>query len=150
MSVTTREQIYGALFALSANLTWGAQKSFAYRSRRVKTFSDVPEWPALCQAEHDEQVVARTNMPAIRTFGAVWLVYHNVGKDASAIPASESNAILDQLDTLFPSDPSDPRYPQQTLGGLVHRCAIQGRIIKEHGDIDGQALLIVPIRIFAP
>ena len=146
--MTTREAIYSALFNLSAGVTRNAGvSSFAYRSRRVRTFSQIPEWPALCQAEHDENVNARTSLPSIKTLGAVWLIYHNVGKDETVIPATESNSILDALDTMFPDDTSDPRYDRQTLGGLVHKVAISGRVIKEHGDLDGQALLIVPLKI---
>ena len=86
-------------------------------------------------------------MPDRTTLGAVWLLYHNVGKDKDAIPATESNAMLDAVDALFSVDDTGFR---QTLGGLVYNAQVSGKIIKEHGDIDGQALLIVPIKILVP
>lgn len=140
----TREDIYSALFALGQTVTWAGGGSFAFASRRVRLFSAVPVFPALCQAEHDETSITRTQMPDITTLGATWLVYHTAGKDKDAIPATTSNAILDALDALFPSE--DEGW-HQTLGGLVHRVAINGRVLKEHGDLDGQALLIIPLKI---
>ena len=48
--------------------------------------------------------------------------------------------------------PSDPGFNDQrlTLGGLVHHCWISGKVFKEQGDLDGQALLVVPIAILVP
>lgn len=139
-----REAIYSALFSLGQSVTWTGGGPFAQTSRRAKLFSEITAWPALCQVEHDETSITRTAMPDITTLGAVWLVYHNAGKDPNAVPATTSNAILDALDGLFPSE-DDGHY--QTLGGLVRRVAINGRVLKEHGDLDGQGLLIVPLRI---
>jgi hypothetical protein len=142
----SREVIYQALLDLASTVRWGAGQQFINPSRRVQTWSKIREFPTLAQAEHDETVTPRTNMPPVRTLGAVWLIYHNVGKDTSLIPATESNAILDAIDALFPSGDD----ATQTLGGLVHRASISGRVLKEHGDLEGQALLIVPIRLIAP
>ena len=93
-----REVIYQALFNLIAPLTWGNGQTFAFASRRVKMFSEIPAWPAMCQAEHDESVVERTGVPTMMTLGAVWLLYHAAGKDRDAIPATESNAMLQAVD----------------------------------------------------
>jgi hypothetical protein len=37
-----------------------------------------------------------------------------------------------------------------TLGGLVYYCRIQGRVFKDPGDLDGQTLLIVPLVVEMP
>jgi hypothetical protein len=37
-----------------------------------------------------------------------------------------------------------------TLGGLVYWCRIEGRLFKDPGDIDSQALLILPIVVEMP
>jgi hypothetical protein len=37
-----------------------------------------------------------------------------------------------------------------TLGGLVYWCRIEGRVFKDPGDIDSQALLILPISVEMP
>ena len=145
---TTREAIFEALFALTDGLAWGAPpRSFLHRARRVKLWSDLPGQPALCQAEHDETITEVTGLPPKRVFGASWLIYHDAGKDPDAAPASETNQILDAIEALFPSD--DPDHAQ-TLGGLVHHAFISGKVFKDSGDLDGQALIVVPIQIVGP
>jgi hypothetical protein len=142
------ETIYQALFDLAAGLTWSPGGALAFSARRVKTFEDLPAQPALCQAETDESVTQVTGQPAITTLGASWLIYHQAGKDDDAIPASTTNAILEAVKALF-VDLTDPAWAQ-TLGGLVHKCWIEGRIQKFQGDLDGQTLIVVPIKILVP
>ena len=77
-----------------------------------------------------------------------WLIYHQAGKDDDAIPAQTTNAILSAVKALF-VDPTDPSFAQ-TLGGTVHKCWIDGRIQKFQGDLDGQTLIVVPIKILVP
>jgi hypothetical protein len=127
------ETIYQALFDLAAGLTWSPGGALAFSARRVKTFEDLPAQPALCQAETDESVTQVTGQPAITTLGASWLIYHQAGKDDDAIPASTTNAILEAVKAL-----------------LVHKCWIEGRIQKFQGDLDGQTLIVVPIKILVP
>ena len=142
------EQIYQALFELTAGLAWPGGGALAYASRRVKTFEDLPAQPALCQAETEETVTQVTSLQSIITLGASWLVYHQAGKDDDAIPAQTTNAILTAIKALF-VDPTDSDFAQ-TLGGAVHKCWIDGRIQKFQGDLDGQTLLVVPIKILVP
>lgn len=144
----TREDVFEALFALTEGVLWGApSRGFAHRARRVSLWGDLPAQPALCQAEHDEDVAEITGLPAKTTYSASWLIYHDTGKDPNATPARETNLILDAVQALFPADDPDR---VQTLGGLVHHCFISGRLFKDPGDLDGQALIIVPIKILAP
>jgi hypothetical protein len=146
--MSTREDVFGALFALGSGLTWGSPaRTLAYSARRVKLWDDLPAQPALCQAEQDEDVTEVTRLPSKTTYSASWLIYHNVGKDPAATPATETNLILDAIQALFPSGDPDQ---VQTLGGLVHHCFISGKVFKDSGDLDGQALIIVPIRILVP
>jgi hypothetical protein len=141
------EPIYQALFELGAGVAWTGG-SLAFSSRRVKAFEDLPAQPALCQAEHEETVAQRTGMEPITTLGASWLISHQAGKDAAAIPAQTTNAILAAVRALF-VDTTEPDLAQ-TLGGLVHKCWIEGRIMKFQGDLDGQSLIVVPIKILVP
>ena len=141
------DDIYQALFDLASSLAWpGGQ--IAFSSRRVKTFEDLPAQPALCQAETDETVTQVTSLQSITTLGASWLIYHQAGKDDDAIPAQTTNAILSAVKALF-VDLTDPAFAQ-TLGGSVHKCWIDGRIQKFQGDLDGQTLIVVPIKILIP
>ena len=141
------ESIYQALFALTSNLVWSGG-AIAYASRRVQTFEDLPAQPALCQAETDETVTQVTSLQSISTLGASWLIYHQAGKDDDAIPAQTTNVILSAVKALF-VDPTDASFAQ-TLGGAVHKCWIDGRIQKFQGDLDGQTLIVVPIKILVP
>jgi hypothetical protein len=144
----TREDVYEALFALTEDVLWGAPaRGFAHRSRRVALWGDLPAQPALCQAEHDEDVEEVTGLPSVATYSASWLIYHDSGKDPQAVPARESNLILDAVQALFPDDGPEQ---VQTLGGLVRHCFISGKVFKDPGDLDGQALIIVPIKILVP
>jgi hypothetical protein len=142
------EDIYQALFALASALAWPGGGALAFSSRRVATFEDLPAQPALCQAEFDETVAQVTSLQSITTLGASWLIYHQAGKDDDAIPAQTTNAILTAVKALF-VDPTDPTFAQ-TLGGAVHKCWIEGRIQKFQGDLDGQSLIVVPIKILVP
>jgi hypothetical protein len=146
--MTAREDIFNALFALGSGLTWGSPSTtLAYAARRVKLWDDLPAQPALCQAEQDEDIAEVTGLPSRTTLSASWLIYHNVGKVPTATPASETNQILDAVQVLFPSGDPDQ---VQTLGGLVHHCFISGKVFKDSGDLDGQGLIIVPIKILIP
>lgn len=144
----SRERVFNALFELANGVTWGAPpRGFQYFARRVKLWADLAgQFPALCQAEHDETVDQVSRLPSKTTLQASWIIYHDAGKDTGAVPATESNLILDAVQALFPGDPENG----QTLGGLVHHCWISGRVFKDNGDLDGVALLIVPIKILVP
>ena len=140
-----REAVFNALFVLARTVSWGGQ-TFGYASRRVKLFSDLPALPALCQAEHDEVHVQTAGLEPKRTLGAAWMIHHATA-DPDAVPASVNNAILDAVETALAPDSADGCC---TLGGLVAHCWIEGEVFKDPGDLDGQALLIVPIKILAP
>jgi hypothetical protein len=68
--MTTRNQVYAALFALTAGLTVAGGGPFVTRSRKFKHFSKVAadQQPAFFQTEHTERPAERTNMPAKRTW----------------------------------------------------------------------------------
>lgn len=151
----SREAIYSALFALVSQgegqpgkITGAGGETLQYTSRRVKLFGDLPAQPALCQAEHGETYAQATNLPYKRTFTASWLIYHAVG-DPNAVPSTTTNNLLDALETAITPYPNNPGF-RQTLGGLVHHCFINGKVFRESGDLDGQALLVVPISILVP
>lgn len=157
MPLPTREQVYQALVALTEEVTWGTAPTKQFLNavatrRRVKLFSDATIQPAVYQAEHDEEVAQITNLPYKRAFKASWIVYQNVGKDHSAVPAIENNLILDAIQAALAPKPQDPGFPNKrnTLGGLVHHCYIDGEIFKDPGDIDDQGMMVIPITILVP
>ena len=155
--MTDAEPIYQALFDMSANLAWADGGALAYSSRRVKVFDDLPAQPALCQAEHDETVTWKTNQEAITTLGASWLLYHQAGKgDDTIVPATTTNRMIAAVRRLFTQD-TDPDGNQHLALNVgvdqaqyVYRAWIEGRIQKFQGDLDGQTLIVVPIKILVP
>jgi hypothetical protein len=146
------EPIYAALFALAStgegalgSFTWSGGGPFAYTSRRVRSFDDLTgKTPALCQAEHDENIHWKTNQEAVVTLNASWLIYHQAGKnDPTVVPATTTNAIIDAVKQRF-EDPGPDGVLR--LAG-TYRCWIEGRIQKFQGDLDGDTLIVVPIKI---
>jgi hypothetical protein len=149
-----REEVYGAVFALAAEARWGDPlEGFKVMSRRVKLFSDVPSasQPALFQAEHAELTTKQTRQPSKDTWDLQWIIYHSVS-DPNAVGAVTNNLILDAVEKVLAPKPTDPGFldERNTLGGRVHHCFITGSTFKDPGDIDSQAMLIVPIKIIIP
>jgi hypothetical protein len=140
-----RNAIFGALFALT-DITWGSSQTFAERGRRLKPWDKAPS-PALYQMEGNETILSRDGQLDKRTLRANWIIYHRGGKEQSSTPSDLSNDILDALETALRPPMANAR---QTLGGLAYRVFIDGQIHKDNGDLDGQALLIVPITIIVP
>ena len=142
-----RDPIFQALFALAQAASWGEPATgFAYASRRVRLFDDLPATPALCQAEHEEEVEQAAGQPPRRILSADWIVHHSTG-DPDAVPASTNNMILDALDAALESDTPDGCC---TLGGLVAHAWIEGKVSKDPGDLDGRALMVLPVKLLVP
>ena len=150
----SREAIMEALVARLAQAQFATPingcDSWALLSRRLKLWSDVAsaDQPALFVTEHGENLnYAAEALPAKRTLNIDLFVYVTAGKDPDAIPARDLNIALDALAGCLAPDPAIGR---QTLGGLVTHCRIEGRIVKDPGDLDGQGLVLVPVKILAP
>lgn len=157
----TREQVFGALFALLDGVQWdvGTEgqpdiRTFKTKTRRIKLFSDVTdkEQPWIGQAEHGETFTKNTTLPYRRVFKAQWMVYHQDGKQPKSEPTVLNNLIIDALESATAPKPSDPGFldDRNTLSGLVHHCYIDGEVFKDPGDIDNQALIVVPITLLVP
>jgi hypothetical protein len=142
---TTREQAMEALYALLQQtpgvVTFG---------RRLKLWNAVPAemQPALYLVEHSEARLAnlRGTPGRLQLIANIFLYVKTT--DAEVIGGIELNNLLDAIEATIA--PADPKVNVQTLGGLVNRCWINGTIIKDPGDIDGQGLAIIPINILFP
>lgn len=147
--MTTRNQAFAALFALTANMVIdGGSGHFVTRSRKFKHFAKVPSdsQPAFFQTEHSESEHKTTSMPAIRRWHGSWVVYLSSDPENDAdVPTSRVNDILDAFEAVL----SDP-FQKQTLGGLVEHVYIDGTIMKVPGDDDGQGMIVVPLTILVP
>ena len=148
--MSERENVLNALFALGRVITWPSTVEvgvFRDTGRRVKHFTDCPAQPAFYQYEPTEMFVQPTRMPSKRTLDVMWVVYHQVGQNSGATPTTETNLILDAIEAALKPDDFDDRC---TLGGLAHHVWIEGQLFKDSGDMDGQAVLSIPIKILLP
>lgn len=129
------------------------ERRFVTVTRRIKLFADVPtdQQPWIGQAEHGVVEAQVTSMPYKTTMEANWFIMHAVGKDKTKFGAVENNLILKGVRDALAPKVADPGWPKRnTLGGLVYHCFIGGRVFKDPGDLDDQALMIVPIKVLVP
>jgi hypothetical protein len=152
------ELILYTLAQLMTEVRWTRSDSSEHRfltvSRRVKLWADVPhpQQPACFQAEHADETGQVTGMPYKTVLGANWIIYQCVNMDKKAIGAIENNLILDGVRRALAPKPTDRGFldNRNTLGGLVHHCFISGKIFKDPGDIDGEGMMVVPIKLLVP
>lgn len=151
------ELIFFTLAERMAEVRWPSYRDqqvesrFVTVSRRVVLFADCPAQPACYQAEHGDVVQQVTGMPYKSTLEAKWIIYQNVANDPKALGVVENNRIIEGVYRALAPKPTDIGYPKRnTLGGLVHHCFISGNLFKDPGDLDGQGMIIIPIKILVP
>lgn len=141
---TTREAIETALFNLVS-----ASGAYTTKSRRIQSFADVApnSMPAIFQVKKNEQYIdAGTGVPTKKIMLLDLYIYAWEPLN-SAIPATQMNSLLDALDTALKPLPSMLSGTQQTLGGLVYDCQIDGTIETDEGTLGQKSVAIVPIKI---
>lgn len=140
---TTREQVLTALFNQLQTM-----QGIVYASRRLKLWDAVDQQPALFMAEHREDKTSTPRGVPNKLLMTVSLFIYFKASDEA--PGSITmNNLLDALDSIL----SPPAYMPDntyTIGGLVNRCWINGTVLKDPGDIDGQGVAIVPLQILFP
>lgn len=140
-----REAIITALFNLVSS-----SASFATTSRRLRLWSNVSssEKPALFLVERgDNYIRASEAVPEAVTLQLEIYIYTEAGKDQSIVPASVLNPLIDAVDTALAPN---PLTGLQTLGGVVSHCWIEGKILKDAGDLDGDGVAVIPVKILVP
>jgi len=143
----SREAAFSALFAV-------ASAAFPWRvaARRLKLWSEVPAAlrPALFQLEAGPETYQwPTPAAPKRTLEAKLLLYFDA-RDPATPGASAINAALDALDSALAPTGGDLALGRQTLGGAVHDCKISGVPVRDSGDLDGDAIAVVAVRIVLP
>lgn len=142
----TREQVGIALF--NKLLTSG---TFPTNSRRFQTWTNIADVqkPALFLIEHEEEHAKNRNQtPAVRTTHFDCYLFIATGLDPNAVPITTLNNLIDAIDPVSGGVLTPwPSGSRQTLGGLVTDCYIDGQIIKVPGDLDGQGVAIIPIKV---
>lgn len=141
----SRNAIYGALLALGQSIEpAGAGTAWGESGRRLKSIDQAIK-PALFQIEPKENFQSRLGQMPKRQFGALWIIYHEAGKDQAAIPAEYSSNLIDAIEAKLAAPVN-----RQALGGEAYAAFIDGEIQKYEGDDDGLSLIIVPISILVP
>lgn len=140
-----RESIITALFNLVSNAA-----AFNTASRRLQLWSSVAstDKPALFMCERGETYTrAGEAVPESVTLNVDLYIYTDAGKEQSAVPATVLNNLIDAIDAALA-----PNYLTglQTLGGLVSHCWIEGKLMKDAGDLDGDGVAVIPVRILVP
>lgn len=152
------EAIYAALRKRMDVVKWvrpgeTKERTFVSKGRRIVMFDKVPaaQQPWCGQAEYGEQSAQTSNLPYRNILEAHWLIYQCEAKNPKAEATIENNLIVDAVKKALAPIPADPGWPKRnTLMGLAHHCFVDGRIFKDPGDIDGQGLILIPIRILVP
>ncbi len=143
----SRESAFSALFAaVAAAYPWGLA------SRRMKLWGEVPSSmrPALFQLESGPESYQWTS-PAVprRTFEAKLFLYF-ASQDPATPGSIAINAALDAIDAALAPSGADAALGRQTLGGAVYDCKIMGVPVRDTGDLDGDGLAVVSVRLVGP
>ena len=146
--MSVRELAIGALLArVTVAYAWTSPPA-----RRLKLWSDVPPAmrPACFLFEGGTETYADTATdPAKRSLSLRLFIYIDA-HDPGTVGAIQLNDIMDALDVALAPAGADLTLGRCTLGGAAYRCAIDGKPMKDPGDLDGDGLLLVPITIVLP
>jgi hypothetical protein len=127
----------------------GGVKTFKSISRRLVLWADCPkgERPALYITDHNESTqYKQENNPGLTTMRVDLYIYID-SSDMNSVPSTDINTILDAVETALA--PMKGMEQKQTLGGLVSHCRIEGEVLKDPGDLDGDGLLMIPISVMS-
>jgi hypothetical protein len=141
--MNSRESIMQALFALVS-----ASSSFVTKSRRLQLWSSLSpaQKPAIFQYEREDTYTNGKQYLPIVEMNADLYIYTAPGMDSGITPISVLNPLIDAVDTALAPNPVTRR---QTLGGLVSHVWIDGKIMKDPGDLDGDGIAVIPVKILA-
>lgn len=148
MSVASREAAVVALLNLIADAyPWKTAPA-----RRLKLWSDVAvaARPACFLFEGGGETYTRTMSGLRRRNLDLKLFAYVDSRDPATIGAATLNTIMDALDAALDPSDTDVTLDRTTLGGAAYDCRIEGRPLKDPGDLDGDGLLIVPIKLVLP
>lgn len=154
MSAASREQIADALLArlklATLPLSVNGALQFVTADRRLQMYDSVPagDQPALFQVEHDEQYEQPGRGIPPKRILSISIFCYARAEIGATLGATIVNSMLAAIEAALA--PDDPPGTACTLGGLVSWVRIEGRVFKDPGDLDQQALLIVPLRVMWP
>jgi hypothetical protein len=131
---------------MAAAYPWGLA------SRRIKLWSEVPpsQRPALFQLESGPETYQWSSLATPRRSYEAKLFLYFDARDPAQPGSRAINEALDALDAALAPAGKDLAVGRQTLGGSVHDCRIVGVPVRDTGDLDGDGLAVVSVRLVAP
>jgi sirohydrochlorin ferrochelatase len=153
--MATREDVLNALVTKLQGMTFAAPINgkttwVGTVGRRIKLWGNVPpdRRPAAFLVERGERDERRhLGTPPLRTLTPRLVAYTSV-KDQTQIGGTHLNLILESLEAAL--TPDNWGRGTLTLAGESYFVRIEGEIFKDAGDLDGDAMLVVPIAIQMP
>jgi hypothetical protein len=150
--LATREEVFLALFAKlnTATLADGVTPAFVFSSRKLVLWADCPmeKRPAMYLTERETNYRSGPTGLSIRTLTALVFIYTNAKQaDDSNSGSKILNPLVDAVQEVMKPNTYDGRLD---LGGLVHTAYIDGDLFFDPGDIDGDGMAIIPIKILMP
>jgi hypothetical protein len=116
--------------------------------RRLRPWGEVAAQPALFVRDTEEELEYLNIILQRQTIKAEVFLYAQSGNDPNVTGGTALNNLIDSIQAaLAPDDQGSGRF---TLGGLVEWCRLEGRVDKEPGDLDGQAMAMAEILITVP
>jgi len=150
-----RAAIWSALFGLlSPSLLTSSGGPFVTVSRRARNYAQVGpnEQPALYLLQRRETAdQTRRGVPTIWHLHASIYIYARNELDGAGAGSGGSdvlNPLLDAVENALYPFPSPGQVV--TLGGLVSRVFIDGEVEVDEGNVDNQAVAIIPVTIIGP
>jgi len=152
-----RTAIRAAILSLVQGMTFGTPingvSTWVTTGLRLKLWGDVlsPDQPAAFVTKHRERrEIARAPFPAgLETRYLQLSIYCYCRTDDPASVGSDMlDIMMESFDAAFTPDKMGTLL--LTLGGLAYYARMEGNIFQDPGDIDNQAMMIVPVVVEMP
>ena len=147
---TTREEIAEALVTLLQDAYQWNQPV----SRRFQLWSKIDPSlrPAAFLIESGEKYNPQSETLRRRelTFKLYIYISSQPTDDTTSTGGMQFNDILDAIDSAIAPSGADLLRGRNTLGNIVSHCFINGQILLDPGDLDGDGVAIVPISVLVP
>jgi hypothetical protein len=126
---------------------------FKLVSRKVKMYTECApsEFPALMIMSPTETYSLDEGIgtPPKTIIDVTCMVYLDGSVDIreTSVPMTTLNDLLDTFELMIKPNAHTMTL---TLGGLVRHVWIEGEILKEPGDVDGEGIIVIPLKMLVP
>lgn len=152
MSTVTRDNVMDKILGLIRGMTFAneinGQTAWKTVDNRLKLFNSVDAslQPAAYLVTHRETDEYRSlGLLRRRLDLGIWCYARS--DNSPGAPALDT--MMEAFEATF-CTPDSVKSGQFTLGGMVYWCRIEGKVFKDPGDIDNQAMLVVPLVVEMP